>query len=120
MLPMCTQPRTANVVSRVLALFAPIAILFFIGGATSFAAGPPTVQIVAPGAPPIQVGGGPRPFQINVANDLPGDSPTVTSFTLNGAACTPAICGSFSAVTGTSGSGAYSMTYTPPASTAIP
>jgi len=73
---------------------------------------------VAPAAPPIQVGGAARQFQIAVANDAPGDLPTVTGFTVNGVACTAAICGSFSAATGTSGSGAYSMTYTPPASPA--
>ena len=115
---MRTQPRTASVVSRALAFSAPIAILSVIGIATSFAADPPTVQIVTPGTtpPPTQVGGAPRQFQINVANDLPGDLPKVTSFTLNGVACTTATCGSFSAVTGTSGSGSYSMMYTPPAS----
>ena len=88
-----------------------------IGGSTTFAADPPTVQIVVPNTTPpaIQVGAAPRPFQITVANDLPGDLPTVTSFTLNGVACTAATCGSFSAVTGTAGSGSYSMNYTPPA-----
>ena len=109
--------RATSVLSRVLATSAPIAGLV-IASLTGFAAGPPTVQIVAPGAPPIQVGGTARPFQITVANDAPGDMPTVTSFTLNGIACTPATCGSFSAITGTAGSGAYSMTYTPPASPA--
>src|SRR5215470_393223 len=93
-------------------------------GAIAFAADPPTVQVQAqippPNTPPpvIQVGGAPRQFQITVANDLPGDMPAVASFSLNGVACTPATCGSFSAVTGTAGSGAYSMTYTPPASLA--
>jgi len=117
---MCTQPRTVRVVSRLLALSNTIAILSLIGGATSFAAGPPTVQIVVPATtqPPIQVGAAPRQFAVNVANDLPGDLPTVTSFSLNGVACTAATCGSFSAVTGTSGSGSYSMLYTPPASLA--
>ena len=113
---MRTQPRTAGVVSRVLGLSARIAILSVMGGAASFAADPPTVQIQVPSnfPPAIQVGAAPRPFPIAVANDVPGDLPTVTSFTLNGVACTAATCGSFSAVTGTAGSGNYSMTYTPP------
>src|SRR5439155_1971932 len=111
-----TQPRTAGVVSGALGLSARIAILSVMGGATSFAADPPTVQIVVPNTTPpaIQVGATPRPFQITVANDLPGDLPTVTSFTLNGVACTAATCGSFSDITGTAGSGSYSVTYTPP------
>jgi hypothetical protein len=115
---MHTQPCTAGVVSRVLGFSARIAILSVIGVATSFAADPPMVQIGPPSTmpPAIQVGAAPRPFPITVANDLPGDLPTVTSFTLNGVACTAATCGSFSAVTGTSGSGSYSMTYTPPPS----
>jgi hypothetical protein len=91
-------------------------VLSVMGVAASFAADPPTVQIVVPNTTPpaIQVGAAPRPFQITVANDLPGDLPTVTSFTLNGVACTAATCGSFSAITGTSGSGSYSMIYAPP------
>jgi hypothetical protein len=95
-------------------------VLSVMGVATCFAADPPTVQIVVPNTTPpaIQVGAAPRPFQITVANDLPGDLPTVTSFTLNGVACTAATCGSFSALTGTAGSGSYSMIYTPPASLA--
>jgi hypothetical protein len=93
-------------------------VLAFIAGATSFAAGPPTVQITAPTTPPIQAGGAPSQFRIAVTNDAAGDQPTVTSFTLNGAPCTPATCGSFGPVTGTSGSGAYTMTYTPPPSSA--
>jgi hypothetical protein len=97
-------PRLASLLVLTLAL---------ILGVTSFAAGPPTVQIVVPAAP-IQAGGGPVSFQINVANDLPGDMPTLTTFVLNGIPCTPAVCGSFGAVTGTSGSGSYLMTYTPP------
>jgi len=96
----------------------PTIALLALTGAVSFAADPPTVQIVVPNTTPpaIQVGAAPRQFQITVANDLPGDLPTVTSFTLNGVACTPATCGSFGAVTGTSGSGSYSMTYTAPPS----
>ena len=97
---------------RIFAVSALMAILA--GRASSFAAGPPTVQIVVPAAPPIQAGGGPVSFQINVANDVAGDLPTLTSFVLNGIPCTPAVCGSFGAVTGTPGSGSYSMTYTPP------
>ena len=94
--------------------------LSVMGVAASFAADPPTVQIIVPNTTPpaIQAGAAPRPFQITVANDLLGDLSTVTSFTLNGVACTAATCGSFSAVTGTAGSGSYSMTYTPPASLA--
>src|SRR5580704_7868424 len=65
-------------------------VLSILGVATSFAADPPTVQIIVPNTTPpaIQVGAAPRPFQITVANDLPGDMPTVTSFTLNGVDCT--------------------------------
>ncbi len=102
---------SANVVCLVVALVAC---------EIAFAAGPPTVQIVPPGAaqPPIQAGGAAAKFTVNVANDQAGDLPTVTSFTLGGIACTAAICGSFSAVTGTAGSGSYSMTYTPPANVA--
>jgi hypothetical protein len=97
---------------RIFTVAAWMAILA--GGATSFAAGPPTVQIVVPAVPPIQAGGGPVSFQINVANDVAGDMPTLTTFVLNGILCTPAVCGSFGAVTGTPGSGSYRMTYTPP------
>src|SRR5947199_113971 len=109
---MHNRSRTADVICRVL--------LALVGAAASFAQSPSTVQIVPPATtqPPIQVGAGPRQFEIIVANDLPGDLPTVTSFTLNVVACTPATCGSFSAVTGTAGSGSYSMTYTPPANLA--
>src|SRR5579872_3681941 len=114
---MHTQPRV-----RVLARFSLIAILSVTGGAIGFAADPPTVQIVVPNMTPpaIQAGAAPRPFQITVANDLPGDMPRVTSFTLNGVACTAATCGSFAAVTGTAGSGTYSMIYTPPATLDTP
>ena len=76
---------------------------------------PPTTQIVPPAVPPLQVGGGARTFTINVTNDVSGDLPTVTSFTLNGVACTTATCGSFGTPTGTPGSGSYTMQYTPPA-----
>ncbi len=115
---MLTQPRAGAAVPRVLALSALIAGLSVMGVATSFAAGPPTVQIVVPSTPPIQVGGAPSQFSITVANDASGDVPKVTAFTVNGVACTAAVCGSFGAVTGTSGSGAYTMTYTPPPGTA--
>ena len=114
---MLTLALSTDVLSRVFRRAALIAVLV-IGSAIGFAAGPPTVQIVAPGAPPLQVGGTPRPFQVNVANEAPGDQPAITSFTVNGVACTPAICGSFSDVTGTPGSGSYTMTYTPPSSPA--
>ena len=85
---MRTRPRTAGVVSGVLAHSASIATLSVIAGATSSAADPPTVQIVVTGPTPpaIQVGAAPRQFPITVANDQPGDLPTVTSFTLNGVA----------------------------------
>jgi hypothetical protein len=76
-------------------------------------ADPPTVDVV-PGAPPVQAGTTTNTFTITVANDQSGDLPTVTSFTLGGVACTPATCGSFGAVTGTAGSGNYTMVYTPP------
>lgn len=76
----------------------------------------PTVQVVTPAAPPLQAGGSTRTFNITVTNDVSGDLPTVTSFTLNGVACTSSTCGSFGAVTGTAGSGSYSMIYTPPPS----
>jgi hypothetical protein len=76
----------------------------------------PTVTIVTPAAPPLQAGGSTRTFTITVANDVSGDLPTVTSFTLNGVACTSATCGSFGAVTGAAGSGSYGMIYTPPPS----
>jgi hypothetical protein len=76
----------------------------------------PTVQVVPSTVPPLQAGGTTRTFNINVTNDVSGDLPTVTSFTLNGVACTSATCGSFAAVTGTPGSGSYSMVYTPPPS----
>jgi hypothetical protein len=95
---------------------ARIAIPALMGAVIGFGAGPPTVQITAPAGPPIQAGAAPSTFTITVANDAAGDLPTVTSFTLNGAACTADTCGSFGAVTGISGSGNYSMSYTPPAS----
>jgi len=77
--------------------------------------GLPTISILGPPLPPIQAGTA-RPFTVTVASDVASDLPTVTSFTLNGVACTSATCGSFSTVTGTAGSGSYAMTYTPPAS----
>jgi hypothetical protein len=70
---------------------------------------------------PIFAGGGPTPIAISVTNDAPGDvltaSLTVDSNT--GFACPTApllTCGSLGAVTGTSGSGSYSVLYTPPSS----
>jgi len=76
--------------------------------------GLPSVDVVVPGPPPLQAGGGKGIFTITVANDQAGDTPSVT-FTLNGVACTEATCGSFSAVGGAAGGGSYSMLYTPPA-----
>src|SRR5271165_4360180 len=106
---MPTNSRTA-IMSQVIAV---------LSAASAFAAGPPTVQITVPTTPPIQLGGAPSQFQIAVTNDAAGDQPTVTSFTLNGAPCTPAACGSFGPVTGTSGSGTYTMTYTSPPTSAV-
>ena len=75
----------------------------------------PTVAVGTPAGAPPQAGGATQTFTITVANDQAGDTPSVTSFTLNGAACTTATCGSFAAVQGTAGSGSYTVVYTPPA-----
>src|SRR5215469_17149871 len=93
--------------------------LSVMGVAASFAADPPTVQIVTPGPAPIQAGGAATQFQIMIANDLAGDLPKVASFSLNGVACAAATCGSFGAIAGTAGSGSYTVMYTPPASLAV-
>ena len=95
-------------------------ISFIGGGSISFnvITGTPAVTINVPGplgAPPIQAGGGATTISIAVASDVPGEKPSVSSFTLNGVACTTATCGSLGAVTGTAGSGNYTVQYTPPA-----
>ncbi len=109
---------TGNVVVTV--LFVPTAT----SGASVFTvnAGPPTVTINVPGPPaaaPIQAGAATATtIPISVVPDVSGEMPTVSSFTLNGVACTSATCGTLGSVTGTAGSGSYTLSYTPPASLA--
>ena len=68
---------------------------------------------------PIFAGDPATPIAINVTNDAAGDGLTasLTVDSNTGLACTPATCGSLGSVTGTSGSGSYSVLYTPPAAT---
>jgi uncharacterized repeat protein (TIGR01451 family) len=79
----------------------------------------PTTQIVNPAAPPLQAGSGARTFTIKITNDQSGDLPSMTNLTLNGVACTTSTCGQFGTVTFVSlisGTGTYTVPYTPPAS----
>ena len=66
---------------------------------------------------PIFAGDPATPIAITVTNDVAGDGLTasLTVDSNTGLACTPATCGSLGSVTGTSGSGSYSVLYTPPA-----
>jgi hypothetical protein len=79
--------------------------------------GPAVVTTAVPF--PIFAGGAPTTITITVANEVPNDVLTAsltvdanTSFN-----CTTPTCGTLGAVTGTPGSGNYTVSYTPPAST---
>jgi hypothetical protein len=85
-------------------------------GASAFTvtAGPPTVSITVPG-PVIFANKNQETITIAVANDSGSDSLTPNA-TVGGVACSTGTCGNFGSVTGTAGSGSYTMTYTPPTS----
>jgi hypothetical protein len=82
----------------------------------------PPVTAVATSVPfPVFAGGAAVNIAITVSNDRAGDALTasLTVDSNTGLACTLATCGSLvGSVTGTSGSGTYSVSYMPPASTA--
>jgi large repetitive protein len=86
--------------------------------ALTIAIGPPTVGTSVPF--PIFAGDPATPIAITVTSDAAGDALTanLTVDSNTGAACTPATCGTIGAVSGTSGSGNYTVSYTPPASLA--
>jgi hypothetical protein len=86
-------------------------------GPFSVTTGPATVSTAVPF--PIFAGDLATPIAITVANDSAGDALTATltvdaNTTFN---CTTATCGTIGVVTGTPGSGNYTVSYTPPAST---
>jgi hypothetical protein len=65
---------------------------------------------------PIFAGDPATPIAITVTNDAVGDglAATLTVDSNTGVTCIPATCGTLGSVTGTSGSGSYSVSYTPP------
>jgi len=82
------------------------------GAAFTVVAGVPSVQVAVPG--PVFAGAAQENISITVSNDRAGD---VLSFTptLGSNPC-DATCGTFGSVSGTSGSGSYTLPYTPPSS----
>lgn len=73
--------------------------------------------VVGSSAPyPVFAGDPPTSFPITVTNDAAGDVLTLTRMVdaNTGLPCTDATCGTFGPITGASGSGTYSMSYTPP------
>ncbi len=81
----------------------------------------PSVGFVVPG--PVFANGNSENIPITVTNDQAGDVLTVTGLSVGGVACTlpsSTNCGTLgSSITGTSGSGSYSLTYLPPSSANI-
>jgi uncharacterized repeat protein (TIGR01451 family) len=77
-----------------------------------------SISLAVPG-PVIYAGGNTENVTVSVSNDLVSDvlNPTLT---LSGAACSAAACGTVGSVTGTAGSGSYTIPYTPPASVNAP
>ncbi len=76
-----------------------------------------TPAIVGTSVPfPIFAGDPATTIAITVTSDSAGDvlTPTLTVDSNTGLACTVATCGTVGSITGTSGSGSYSLSYTPP------
>lgn len=106
---------------RALLFLVPLLALFqaSCGGSSGYSNSnnPPNVQpavvTVTPNPVNAVAGGAGVTLNISVANDLPSDvlSASVTS----SPACGGNPCGSFGAITGTPGSGTYTVQYTPPA-----
>ena len=67
---------------------------------------------------PFFAGGAAATLTLTVSNDAAGDvlTPSLTVDANTGLACSAATCGTIGAVSGTSGSGTYTVPYTPPAS----
>lgn len=70
---------------------------------------------------PIFAGDPATTIAVTVTNDAVGNVLTaaLTGDANTGAACTPSTCGTIGPVSGTSGSGSYTLSYTPPPSTAF-
>src|SRR5438270_8625709 len=74
---------------------------------------PPAVVTVTPNTVDAVPGGAGVPLHISVTNDLPSD--VLSASFASSPACGGNPCGSFGAITGTPGSGSYTVQYTPPA-----
>ena len=80
----------------------------------------PAVTISGLPSSPFFAGGTATTLNLTVSNDAAGDvlTPSLTVDANTGLACSAATCGTIGAVSGTSGSGTYTVPYTPPASLA--
>jgi len=91
------------------------------GGTTATLTVNPATPIVSASAPfPIFAGNPATTINISVTNDLANDTLT-PSLTVDGNTtfnCTAATCGTIGTISGVAGSGNYTLSYTPPASTA--
>lgn len=95
------------------------------GGTSNTAAltvnsGSSTPAVLISGFPdgPLFAGASATTLTLTVSNDAAGDvlTPSLTVDANTGAACTASTCGTLGAVSGTSGSGTYTVAYTPPSS----
>ncbi len=87
-----------------------------------------TVDVIASAAtvlgdvpgPVIYASGNSETVSVTVSNDQASDTLTPVLTLSGGGACTAATCGTLGSVTGTPGSGSYTISYTPPASVTAP
>ena len=77
------------------------------------AAGP--VVSITPAAPTVSASSG-TPVTLNIAVTMDSSSDTLTPSVNGSSVCSGGVCGSFGEISGTAGSGAYSVQYFPPSS----
>ena len=77
------------------------------------AAGP--VVSITPAAPTVSASSG-TPVTLNIAVTMDSSSDTLTASVTGSSNCSGGVCGSFGEISGTAGSGTYSVDYTPPTS----
>jgi hypothetical protein len=77
------------------------------------AAGP--VVSITPAAPTVSASSG-TPVTLNIAVTMDSSSDTLTPSVTGSSACSGGVCGSFGEISGTPGSGVYTVEYSPPSS----
>jgi len=78
-------------------------------------AAPGPVVSITPAAPTVSASSG-TPVTLNIAVTMDSSSDSLTPSVTGSSACSGGICGSFGAISGTAGSGAYTVQYFPPSS----